>query len=171
LLEYLIALTRSWGALGVDAMYFTDDWGTQTSLMISPAMWRSYFKDLYRKLFDEVHRLGMQVIFHSCGNVMSIVPDLIDVGLDVLDPLQPRAMDVAEVAKRFGRCLSFSGGIDVQNLLVFGSPRQIKDAVRQIIDTLGCPAGGGLIVAPANLVTPEVPLENFRALFEACHQK
>jgi uroporphyrinogen decarboxylase len=75
------------------------------------------------------------------------------------------------VAKRFGGRLSFCGGIDIQNLLVFGSPRQIKDSVRELIDTLGRPFGGGLIVAPANLVTPEVPLENLRALFEACHQQ
>jgi uroporphyrinogen decarboxylase len=169
LLEYLIALTRSWAALGVDAMFYTDDWGTQTSLMISPAMWRRYFKDLYRRLFDEVHSLGMDVILHSCGNVMGIIPDLIDVGLDVLDPLQPGAMDVREVAKQFGGRLSFCGGVDIQNLLVFGSPQQIKDAVRRIVDALGRPFGGGLIVAPANMVTPDVPLENFRALFEAAH--
>jgi hypothetical protein len=169
LMEYLLALTRSWAELGVDAMFYTDDWGTQKSLMISPAMWRSYFKDLYRRLFDEVHRLGMDVMLHSCGNVTGIVPDLIDVGLDVLDPLQPGAMDIDEMARRFGGHLSFCGGIDIQNLLVFGSPQQIKDEVRRLIDTLGRPFGGGLIVAPANMVTPDVPLENFRALFEATH--
>jgi hypothetical protein len=169
LIGYLIALTRSWGALDVDALFFTDDWGTQTSLMISPKMWRSFFKDLYRRLFDEVHRLGMDVMLHSCGNVMSVVEDWIEVGLDVLDPLQPGAMDINDVVKRFGGRLSFCGGVDVQNLLVFGSPQQIKDAVHQLADTLGRPFGGGLIVAPANTTTPDVPLENFRALLEASH--
>ncbi len=169
LAEYLIALTRSLAQIGVDAVFYTDDWGTQKSLMISPAMWRSFFKDHYRRVFAEAHRLGLDVILHSCGNVMSIVPDLIDVGVDVLDPLQPGAMDVAELGRRFGGHLAFCGGVDIQDLLPFGSPRQIKDSVRRLIDTLGRPFGNSLIVAPANTVTPEVPLENFRALFEASH--
>ena len=171
LAEYLIALTRSWARLGVDAVFYTDDWGTQKSLMISPAMWRSFFKEHYRRLFAEAHRLGLDAILHSCGNVMGIVPDLIDVGLDVLDPLQPDAMDVAEAARRFGGHLAFCGGIDVQNVLPFGSPQQIKDGVRRLIDTLGRPFGNSLIVAPANTMTPEIPLANFRALFEACHDR
>lgn len=171
LTEYLVAITRGWGKLGVDALFFTDDWGTQTSLMISPAMWRRYFKELYRRVFDETHRCGMDVMLHSCGNVMSIVEDLIDAGLDVLDPLQPGAMDIAKIAEQFGGRLSFCGGIDIQNLLVFGSPQDVKDAVRRLIDTLGTPFGKGLIVAPANMVTPEVPLENFRAMLEAAHNQ
>jgi uroporphyrinogen decarboxylase len=171
LAEYLIALTRSWGTLGMDAIFFTDDWGSQTSLMISPVMWRSFFKEHYRRIFDEAHRLGMDVILHSCGNVMGIVSDLIDVGVDVLDPIQPGAMDIDVLARRFGGQLSFSGGIDIQNLLVSGTPGQIKDAVRRLIDTLGTPFGNGLIVSPANTVTPDVPLENFRALCEAAHNQ
>jgi uroporphyrinogen decarboxylase len=171
LVEYLIGLTRAWAKLGVDAVFYTDDWGTQTSLMISPAMWRSYFKEHYRRVFAEAHRLGMDVILHSCGNVMSIVPDLIDVGLDMLDPIQPGAMDMVEVARRFGGHLAFCGGIDIQDLLVFGSPQQVKDGVRRVIDTLGRPFGNSLIVGPANTMTPEIPLENLRAMFEACHNQ
>ena len=102
LAKYLVTLTQSWGELGVDAILYPDDWGTQTALMISPAMWRKYFKANYRNVFDEAHRLGMDVILHSCGNVMDLVPDLIDVGVDVLDPLQPGAMDIAVLARRFG---------------------------------------------------------------------
>ena len=171
LAEYLLELIRAWGELGADAVFLTDDWGTQTSLMVSPAMWRSYFKAHYRRVFDEAHRFGMDVIFHSCGNVTAIVPDLIDVGVDVLDPIQPGAMDVSEVARRFGGKVSFCGAVDVQHLLVSGSPQEIKDSVRRIIGTLGRPFGAGLIVAPANVITPEVPLENLRALFEACHER
>jgi hypothetical protein len=170
LTDYLIALTRSWAAAGVDAVFYTDDFGTQKSLMISPGMWRSFFKERYRRLFAEAHRLGLDVILHSCGNVMGIVPDLIDVGLDMLDPLQPGAMDIDELARRFGGQLAFCGGVDIQELLPFGSPQQVKDAVRRLIDTLGRPFGNSLIVAPANTVTPEVPLENFRVLLEACHE-
>ncbi len=168
LAEYLLELIRAWGKLGADALFLTDDWGTQLALMIAPDMWRRYFKAHYRRIFDEVHRCGMDVIFHSCGNVTAIVPDLIDIGLDVLDPVQPGAMDVAEVARRFGGQLSFCGAIDDQRL-GSSSPRQIKDAVRRTVGTLGRPFGNGLILAPANLIPPEVPIENLQALFEACH--
>jgi len=171
LAEYLFTLTSAWGKLGVDAIFYTDDWGTQTSLMISPAMWRSYFKEHYRRIFAEAHRCGMEVMLHSCGNVTGIVSELIDVGVDVLDPIQPGAMNIDELARRFGGQLSFCGGIDIQNLLVSGSPQQIKDAVHRLIDTLGTPFGNGLIVAPANMATPDVPLANFRALCEAAHDQ
>jgi uroporphyrinogen decarboxylase len=167
LADYLFVITGEWGKLGVDAIFYTDDWGTQTSLMISPTMWRSFFKEHYRRVFAEAHRCGMDVMLHSCGNVTGIVSDLIDVGVDVLDPIQPGAMDIDELARRFGGRISFCGGIDIQNLLVSGSPQQIKDEVRRLIDTLGTPFGNGLIVAPANTVTPDVPLANFRALCEA----
>ena len=102
---------------------------------------------------------------------MEIVGDLIDIGLDVLDPVQPGAMDVYEVAKRFGGHISFAGGIDVQYLMCSCTPLQIKDTVRMVIDTLGHAFGNGFLVGPANVLTPEVPIENLRALFEACHEQ
>ena len=157
LTEYLVALTRFWGKLGADAVMYTDDWGTQRALMISLPMWRNYFKAHYQNVFDVAHRAGMDVIFHSCGNVTAIVPELIDLGVDVLDPVQPSVMDVNEVARRFGGLLSFSGAIDIQHMMVSGTPRQIKDAVRQLVDMLGRPFGNGLIVSPANTLTSPIP--------------
>lgn len=168
LCAYALELIRCWAELGADAVFVTDDWGSQTGLMISPAMWRDLFKPHYRTLFDEVHRCGMEVIFHSCGRVMDIVGDLIDMGLDVLDPVQPGAMDLAEVGRQFGGHVAFSGGIDLQHLFL-STPQQIKDEVRWTLDTLGRASGGGLLVGPANVLTPEVPVESLRALFEACH--
>jgi uroporphyrinogen decarboxylase len=78
-------------------------------------------------------------------------------------------MDIHELAQRFGGQLAFCGGVDIQDLLVFGSPQKVKDEVRRLIDTLGRPFGNGLIVAPANTMTPEIPLANLRAMFEASH--
>jgi uroporphyrinogen decarboxylase len=166
---YLVEIIRQWGEMRADAMFLTDDWGSQTTLMISPGMWRSYFKPCYRIIFDEIHRCGMDIFFHSCGNVTAIVPDLIELGVDVLDPIQPGAMDQQEIARRIGGRISFSGAIDDQHLLGSRSPQEVKDTVRRVIDTLGTPFGNGLILAPANVITPEVPLENLRAMFEACH--
>lgn len=171
LTEYDLQIIRAWGKFGADGLLFTDDWGTQTALMISPEMWRKFFKPLYRKLFDEVHRAGMDVCFHSCGNVTEIVADLIDIGLDTLDPLQPGAMDLKEIARNFGGKITFHGGIDDQHVMTKASPRELKDHIRWLIDTLGKPFNNGYILSPANSIPPETPIENLRALFEACHGK
>lgn len=166
---YTRELIRAWGELGADAVFLTDDWGSQRALMTSPAMWRGFFKAHYAAMFAEAHRLGMDVIFHSCGNVTAIVEDLVEVGMDVLDPIQPGAMDVDLLARRFGGRVSFCGAIDLQQLLAHGTPQEVRDAVRRLIDALGRPYGGGFIVAPANVLTPEIPLENLEALFAAAH--
>jgi uroporphyrinogen decarboxylase len=165
---YLLELIRGWALLGADAVFLTDDWGTQSALMISPGMWRDFFADHYRRVFQEIHQLGMDVFFHSCGNVTAIVPDLVEMGLDVLDPIQPGAMDPAAIARDFGGKVAFCGGIDDQKLAT-RSPAEVRDEVRRTIDTLGAPFGNALVLSPANVMTPEIPLENLRALFEACH--
>jgi uroporphyrinogen decarboxylase len=167
--EYLLELIRGWAELGADAVFLTDDWGTQSSLMISPSMWRDFFSEHYRRVFAEVHCLGMDVFFHSCGNVTAIVPDLVEMGLDVLDPIQPGAMDPVAIAREFGGRLAFCGGIDDQKLAT-RSPGEVRHEVRRTIDTLGRPFDNSLIVSPANVMTPEIPIENLRALFQACHE-
>lgn len=167
---YMLELIRQWAALGADAVFMTDDWGSQTGLMISPELWRRIFKGYYARVFDEIHRLGMDVVFHSCGNVMAVVGDLIDIGLDVLDPVQPGAMDIGLLAREYGGKVAFSGAVDIQDLLCLGTPRQVKDEVRRIVETLGGPYGGSLILGPANVMTPDTPFENLAALFEAAHE-
>jgi uroporphyrinogen decarboxylase len=169
LTDYAIELVRVWGQWDeLDGLLFTDDWGTQNSLMIAPTMWRKYFAVNYRRIFDEVHRFGKQVIFHSCGNVAAIIGDLIDVGVDVLDPVQPEALDLAEVAGNFGGKVEFSGGISDQKLVVM-SPQQVRDDIRRTIDMLGARFDNAYLVAPSNSLTPEIPFENLQALFEASH--
>jgi uroporphyrinogen decarboxylase len=167
ILEYDLGMIRNWARLGADGLFFSEDWGMQTGLMISPEMWRRLFKPYYVRILDEAHRHGLDVILHSCGNVMDIVGDFIDIGLDALDPIQPTAMDIREVARRFGGRISFQGAVNVREMLDTFSPRQVKDMVRRTIDTLATPFGGGLILAPDNVLTPELPLENIRAMVEA----
>lgn len=137
-------------------------------LMISLPMWRKYFKRHYRRIFDEIHRAGKDVIFDSCGNVAPIIPELIDLGVDVLDPLQPEAMDLADIARRFGGRLAFCGGITDQRLENFTS-QEVRNMVRQAIETLGVPFRNAYVVAPSNVLPPSVPFENLAALLEACH--
>ncbi len=169
LTEYYVGLVQEWARLdGVDAVFLTDDWGTQTSLMISPSMWRRFFQPRYRRICDEAHRHGLQLVFHSCGNVTRIIGDLIDCGIDVLDPLQPEAMDLEHVGREFGGHVAFSGGISDQKLAAL-SPGEVSDHVRRSIDTLGRRCGNAYIAAPSNVLLPDVPLANLEAVFEACH--
>ena len=171
IMEYNLELVKLWGRLGPDGLLLTDDWGTQTTLMISPEMWRKIFKPYYKTLFDAIHREGMDVCLHSCGNVTEIVGDLIDIGLDILDPLQPEAMDLKEIARRFGGHITFHGAIDDQRLLNRATPQELKDNIHWLIETLGKSFGNGFILCPTTSISPETPMENLRALFEACHEQ
>ena len=170
LCDNLIELIREWGQTSVSGVYMTDDWGSQTGLMISPALWRKLFREHYRRVIDEIHHWGKDVIFHSCGNVMRLIPELLDLGVDILDPVQPKALNIDEVGRQFGGKIAFCGGIDDQRLEDL-TPQQVKDAVRHAIDTLGKPYGNAYILAPANTIAPTVPFENIQALFEACHEQ
>jgi uroporphyrinogen decarboxylase len=169
LTEYVIGLIQEWGKTEISAIFLTDDWGSQEALMISPVMWRRFFKEYYRRIFAEVHRWGKDVMFHSCGNITSIIPDLIEVGVDILDPMQPGSLNLAEVASQYGGKVAFSGGIDDQRLEDY-SPREVKDMVRKTVDTLGRPYGNSYIVAAANAILPSVPLENLAAMIQASHE-
>ena len=168
--EYATGLVSEWGKTEISGLFLTDDLGSQNALMMSPPMWRRHFKEHYRRIFAEVHRWGKDVWFHSCGNVSSIIADLIEVGVDVLDPLQPGPLNLAEVARQFGGKVAFSGGIDDQRLEDY-TPQEVKDMVRRTIDTLGRPFGNSYIVAAANSILPSVPLANLEAMIDACHEQ
>lgn len=171
LTEYHVELVRAWGRLpGVDAVFLTDDWGTQSAMMISPGKWRTLFFPRYRRLCDAAHASGLDVVFHSCGHVSEIIGDLIDAGVDVIDPLQPEAMDLNQVAREFGGKVAFAGGLSDQMLASY-SPAQVRDEVRRALDTLGAPFGNAYMIAPSNLMMPDIPLANLEALFEACHDQ
>jgi uroporphyrinogen decarboxylase len=169
LVEYQVGLIERWGSLGgVDAVFLTDDWGSQRSLLISPETWRRVFAPRYRRLFMAAHDRDLDVIFHSCGNVAAIIGDLVDLGVDVIDPLQSEALDLAWVAREFGGRVAFAGGLPEQTLPVL-TPPQVRDEVRKLVDLLGAPFDNALILAPSNSLLADVPLANLEALFEACH--
>lgn len=170
LTEYAVKLVRMWATTGVDALLFLDDWGTQNGLLISPGKWRELFKEGYRAIFEETHRMGMDAMLHTCGNVVELIDDLIDSGVDVLDPIQTSTMKIEELAEKFGGRICFQGAIDVQHLLPLGTPQEVRDTIRRTKDVLGKPFGNSLILAPTNVITPDVPLENLQAMFEACHE-
>lgn len=170
LTDFAVGLIQEWGKTDVAAIFLSDDWGTQNALMISPAMWRRYFKEYYRRIFAEVHRAGKDVLFHSCGNISTIIPDLTEVGIDILDPLQPGPLNLSDIAERYGGRVAFCGGIDDQRLEDY-SPLETRAMVRRTIDTLGRPYGNSYIVAAANAILPSVPFENLEAMVQVCHEQ
>ncbi|RPH97545.1 MAG: hypothetical protein EHM72_13495, partial [Calditrichaeota bacterium] len=155
--------------MGVDVIWCGDDFGGQNGMIMSPELWREIFKPRIRTIFEAFRRENpnVKIAWHSCGSILPIIPDFIEIGLDILNPLQPlaRDMDPLFLKRKFGRDLIFFGGIDVQELLPYGHPQQIKDQVRHCIKVLG--ENGGYIVAPAHNIQNDTPVENVLAMFEA----
>ena len=167
--DYLLGMIEQWGNLSVDGIFLTDDWGTQDTLLIQPEIWRKLFKSYYKEIFDTIHKYDMHACLHSCGNVAAIIPDLIEIGLDILHSIQPAAMDYRQLAKKFGRDICFYGGIDTQYLLTQGTPSEIKQEIQDLVSTFRAEKAA-LILSPANTIMPETPFENIVAMCKACHE-
>jgi uroporphyrinogen decarboxylase len=164
--HYHLEAARRLVEMGVDMIWTGDDMGGQTSMVISPDMWRRFFKPRMAAFFSELKSLNprLKIAYHSDGYIEPIIPDLIQIGLDVLNPVQPAALDPAEMKRRYGRNLSFWGTIDEQRTLPFGTPEGVRAEVRSRLGTVG--KDGGLIIGPTHHVQLDTPLENFWAMVE-----
>ena len=153
--------------LGVDIIWIGDDFGMQDGMIISPALFREFFKPRYAYLFSKWKTLNpnVKIAFHSDGNIYPIIPDLIEVGLDILNPIQPKSMDPAKVKKLYGDKLTLWGTVDIQEVLPFGSVEDVANEVKLRLETVG--KGGGFIISPAHNIQSQVPLENILAFYEA----
>jgi uroporphyrinogen decarboxylase len=162
--QYHLTAAKKLVAMGVDMIWTGDDVGSQREMLISPKMWRRYLKPRMAQFIAELKAINpsVKVAYHSDGDVSRIIPDLIEIGLDVLNPIQPASMDPAEVKKKYGGQLSFWGTIDEQHTLPFGSPADVEGEVLDRLKTVG--QGGGLILAPTHHVQLDTPMENFRAM-------
>jgi uroporphyrinogen decarboxylase len=150
----------------VDAFFFGNDFGTQQDLIISPKLFDRFVMPWFQRFTEQGHRYGCQVILHSCGSIHRVIPRLIAAGVDCLHPLQALAknMDAETLARDFKGKIAFLGGIDTQELLVNGSPAQVKAEVRRVRDLLG----PGLIISPSHeAILPDVPPQNIAAMAEA----
>jgi uroporphyrinogen decarboxylase len=165
-LDYDLAVVDQWLERKVDGIFISDDWGSQRGMLIDPELWRDLYKPSYKKLFARIHEGGAHVWMHLCGNITAILPDLIEVGLDVLNPVQPQAMDIDELARDFGGKVCFFGGADVQGTLVRGTPDDVRREARRLVDTFHS-ASGGYIASTSHGFMKETPLDNIIALYEA----
>ena len=150
----------------IDAIAFGDDFASQASMLFNPALWREFFKPVWSELFGMAKEYGYKVMFHSCGSVAEVIPDLIEAGLDVLYPVQPKAtgMDLLSLKIKYGKALSFYGGVDVQHLLPYGGPDEIKEEAKRLYDLFK--NDGGYILSTSHVVMEDVPPENFFALYQ-----
>jgi uroporphyrinogen decarboxylase len=164
--QYHLTAAKKLVEMGVDMVWTGDDVGMQEDMLISPAMWRQYFKPRMATFIAELKAINpdVKVAYHTDGNVERIIPELIEIGLDVLNPVQPACMDPAELKKKYGQQLCFWGTIDEQHTLPFGSSQDVQEEVIQRLKTIG--SGGGLVIAPTHHVQLDTPLENFWALVD-----
>jgi len=161
--DYKIALAKRKIAIGCKVGHHGDDLGCQTGTLVSPHQFQTLIKPRIARLFATFKDAGCPVMMHSCGDITPFIPDLIDIGLDLLEPVQP-CMDLDALKRNFGDRLSFWGGIDTQQILPYGTPDQVRAETRRVMHALG--RGGRYIVAPSQEVMVDVPAQNIAAMLE-----
>jgi uroporphyrinogen decarboxylase len=162
--HYHLTAAKKLVELGVDMIWTGDDIGAQHMMLIAPDTWRKHLKPRLAEFFAALKQINpaVKLAYHSDGNIAPIIPDLIEIGLDVLNPIQPRSMDPAEIKQKYGDKLCFWGSIDEQYILPYGTPAEVEAEVITRLKTLG--RHGGLILGPTHHVQLDTPLENFWAM-------
>ena len=160
--DYSVRIAERYVQAGVSCGRVADDYGGKTGMLFSPAMWRALIKPRLKRIFQVYQDAGIPVLFHSCGHIVPIMGDLVEMGVNILNPVQPDAMDIGELKANYGASLVFYGGISTSGALPFGTPAEVREDVRHAVEILG--KGGGYIVAPAQGVTSEVSAGNIEAL-------
>jgi uroporphyrinogen decarboxylase len=153
----------------IDGVLLGSDWGSQCDLLMSPSSWQELIRPGEQVEYDLIRSYGKHVWIHSCGNVVKIIPSLIEMGIDVLNPVQPECMDIAMLKREYGKDLTFWGGLSTQKTLPYGTPDDVRREAREVRKVLG--AGGGLIFAPAQEIQSDVPLANLDALIEVAGER
>jgi uroporphyrinogen decarboxylase len=164
------SMARFFAAQDVDVLILGDDVSMQTGMLMSPASWRRWFKGRMAGIIQEARAVkpGIPVFYHSDGNPSAILDDLIEIGVTILNPVQPECIDPAVVKARYGDRLALWGTIGTQTTMPFGTPEDVRREVRTRIETLG--QDGGLILGPTHSLEPDVPWENIVALYEAIEE-
>lgn len=168
--QYHLTVAKKLAEMGVDMIWFGDDVGAQDRMLLSPATWRTFLKPRLANLIASVKQINprIKVAYHTDGNVLDIIAELIEIGVDVLNPIQPASMEPAKLRKLFGDELCFWGSIDLQHTLPYGTPAQVRQEVLTRLETLG--EDGGLILGPTHNIQLDVPMENFWAMVNTVTQ-
>lgn len=164
ILDYNMEIIAAALEYDIDGFYFGDDYGQQMGMLMSPAMWRRFIRPGLGKMFERVKGKSKAVCLHCCGDITEILGDLIDIGLDVYQTVQPEVYDLKKLKAEFGKDLAFWGAISTQKTLPFVTPGELKRIVRETIEIMA--EGGGYICSPTHRIPPDVPVENVLALLE-----
>lgn len=150
----------------LDMVYFYDDVATQNSLMVSKKMWNQFVRPHHAKIIELAHKYGKPVMYHTDGSVYQLIPEFIEMGVDLLNPLQPDAknMDLQKIKDEFGDKISFHGGVDIMRTLPKGKPEQVQAEVKNRVNILG--KNGGYILCSSHHIQPDTPIENVIAMYD-----
>jgi uroporphyrinogen decarboxylase len=153
--------------LPVDGIWFSDDWGYQQGVLVGAERWRKLFKPHFARFYQRTHEAGKYVLTHCCGSIEEILPDVIEIGLDVYQSVQPEAKNTNpyDLKRKYGNQLCFWGGLGSQSNIPFGTTQEIRAEVHRLCCDMG--KGGGYILGPAKEIQPETPTENAAAVVEA----
>jgi len=162
---YCRILERAKAELDADAVFISDDIGTQTGPFFSLDIFNEFFKPYYKRLIDKAHSLDMHVWMHTCGNIELFLPGFIEIGLDVLHPIQKYTMEEAKIAREFGDKICILAGFDVQQIIPYGTPEEVRAEVRNMIDTYARD-DGRFILTFGNSLTPDCPIESLHAALD-----
>ncbi len=164
--DLTLALVEECADIPADAIMMGDDWGNQQGVMIGPERWRRFYKPRYARIFEAVHDQDKLAIMHCCGSAAAIMGDIVEIGLDVLESIQPEAagMNPYALKKTWGDKITFWGGLGSQSTIPFGTPDEIHQEIRNLRSEMG--RGGGYILAPAKPLRPEIPTDNAVAIIE-----
>ncbi len=152
-----------------DCIAISDDYGTQQGMLMSPDHWHEFIKPHLEKIYSMAKDNNRKIFHHSCGNIHEIIPSFIALGLDILHPIQPEAMDIRKVKNEFGDQLTLCGGIQTQSVLPDGTPDEVRNEIRELKNVMG--KTGGYILEPGITVQADVPLENIIAMIEEAKEK
>lgn len=168
--EAVAAHLKHLAARGTDIVGFGEDVGNQNALMMSPRLWRSQIKPRFARIVRAAKAANPDVLFfyHSDGQIEEIIPDLIEIGVDILNPVQPECMDPAAIKRKYGGRLAFWGAVGTQTTMPHDTPEQVRACVHTLFETVG--KGGGFVCAPSHVLEPEVPWENIEAFVDACRE-
>lgn len=166
LMERNLGIATACARAGVDYLATGDDVANQIGLMFSAEDWRRFMKPRWAKVFTAAREIkpDIEIYYHSDGNIAELIGELIEIGVTILNPVQPECLDPFDVHRKYGDKLTFDGTIGTQTTMPFGTVDDVRKAVGDIIEAVG-PAGG-LIVAPTHLLEPEVPLANIYAFID-----
>ena len=148
----------------MDGVRFGEDWGQQNGMLMGPSIWRKYLKPRLKIMYGAALKKGLNVFIHSCGDISEIFPDLIDIGVQVVNPVQPEVMDVEALKREYGKDIVLYGGMGCQNTIPKGTVEDVLDEARKRLDILG--RDGGYIFGPAGAIPTDAKLENVIALMD-----